>query len=49
MNEQARATLKALANEHKDFLAVDEALLEQPLRSIVLFVKESIDLEQGDP
>jgi hypothetical protein len=45
MNEQERATLKALANKHKDFLAVDEALLEQPLRSIVLFVKEAIDWE----
>jgi len=48
MNEQARATLKAIANEHKDILAKDEALLKQPLRSIVLFVKESIDWEQGD-
>jgi len=48
MSEQARATLKALANKHKDFLAVDEALLKQPLRSIVLFVKEAIDWEQGD-
>lgn len=49
ISEEARATLKAIANEHKDILAKDEALLEQPLRSIVLFVKEAIDWEQGDP
>jgi len=45
MNEQARAASKTLANKHKDFLAVGEVLLKQPLRSIVLFVKEAIDLE----
>jgi len=47
ISEEARAALKVLANKHRDFFAVDEALLEQPLRSIVLCVKEAIDWEPG--
>jgi len=48
MSEEARNALKAFANKHRDFFAEDEALLEQPLRSIVSFVKEAIDGGQGD-
>ena len=48
MSEEAQAALKIFANKHKDFLAEDEASLEQPLRSIGLFVKEAIDWRQGD-
>ena len=48
MSEEARAALKAFANEHKDFLAEDEASLGQLLRSIGLFVKEGIDWRQRD-
>jgi len=48
MSEEARNALKAFANKHKDFLAEDEASLEQPLRLIGLFVKEAIDERQGN-
>ena len=47
MSEEARNALKAFANKHRDFFAEDEASLEQPLRSIVSFVKEAIDWKQG--
>ena len=48
MSEEARNALKAFANKHRDFFADDEALLEQPLRAIGLFVKEAIDWREGD-